>query len=88
MLHIVLNEFNSDKHRTNWTNENKIISYKIDLRDVHQQQRMCDLEACKVKLIIIITISRLAVFTWLATSMRETQIVCNLMLPHGDYNSK
>ena len=27
-------------------------------------------------------------FTWLATSIRETQMVCNLMLSHGSYNFK
>jgi len=28
----------------------QIFIYKIDLRDVYQQQRICDLEARKVKL--------------------------------------
>ena len=48
--HLFLNEFNSDTHRTNWTNEIKNNFNKIELHDVYQQQRICDFEACKVKL--------------------------------------
>jgi len=33
-----LNEFNSDTHRTNWTNEIKNIFYKFDLRDVYHSK--------------------------------------------------
>ena len=37
-----LNKFNSDTHRNKF--------YKIELCDVYQQQRICNLEAFKVKL--------------------------------------
>ena len=33
-------------------------------------------------------LAKMTVFTCLATSVRETQIVCNLMFSHGGYNSK
>ena len=48
--HMFLNEFNSDSHRKNWTNEIKHMFYKINLHAVYQQQRIGDLQAFKVKL--------------------------------------